>query len=243
MSNPPTPAPAPKSRLGLTIAVLMIFMALGAVVWWNYYLKVKNDATKVRLPIKGKVETDPGYFVDRNNQPKKLEDLLGKVVVWSYVYTTCPQGCLGVAEKMKELQKEFGSNPKFQLVSVCLYPEFDRPERLNEWIKTAEFGGDNWWFLTTKGGAEADGEAMRKWMQKTFGIWAKKKDEEHLKEFPNDVWDHQLVMAVTDVHGNIRTPSDNDSYWWVFHQAFDNSWAPRPIREDIVKLLEEAEGK
>jgi len=242
MSDKPPPT-SPSRRMFPTVMILVIIAALGIVIWWNYYIKITHDAKIGRLPIRGKVETDPENFVDRTGKPRKLEELLGKVVVWSYVYTTCPQGCLGVAEKMKELQDEFGSNPRFQLVSVSLYPELDRPERLDGWAKAAGFGGDNWWFLTTKDGKEEDGDGLRKWMLKTFGMGATKKAAEYIAKNPQDVWEHQLVMAVTDPHGNIRSPGENDSVWWVFHQAFDNSWAPRPIREDIKKLLDEADQK
>ncbi len=241
MSEIPQPSIPPRRKMFPTMMILTIIAALGIVVWFNYYIKVTNDMKKGRLAMRGRVETDPGNWVDRDGKPRKLEDLKGKVVVWSYLYTTCPSGCAGVADKMKELQDEFGSNPKFHLVSVSLYPEHDRPENLKAWAEAKGFGGDNWWFLTSAGPSEQEGDTIRKWMQKSFGMWAKKKDEAHIKEFPADVWDHNLVMTASDPNGNVRAPTNNDAFWVPFHQAFDNSWAPRPMREDIKKLLDEAE--
>jgi len=219
----------------------MIIAALGIVVWFNYYIKVTNDMKKGRLPMKGRVETDFGKWVDQNGSERRLEAVKGKVIVWSYLYTTCPQGCAGVADEMKKLHDEFGSHPKFHLISVSLYPEHDRPANLKGWTETKGFGSENWWFLTSAGETPADGDAVRKWMLKTFGIWATKKDEAHIKENPADVWDHLLVMVMSDAKGNIRTPTNNDTFWHPFHPASDNKWYPRPIREDIKKLLEEAE--
>jgi protein SCO1/2 len=235
------PAPSPP-RMFPTMMILVIIASLGIVVWWNYYLKIKRDAEQGRLPIKSRVETDPGYWVDQNGQPRKLKELDGKIVVWSYLYTTCPAGCAFMADEMKKLQDEFGSNPKFHLVSVGLYPEKDRPAELKAWVDAKKFGGTNWWFLTTAGGTEADGDAARQWMQKTFNMWATKNSEEHLKKSPLDVWTHPQVMAVTDGHGNIRTPTYNDNFWFPYSEAFKGP-APRPISEDIKKLLEEAEQK
>jgi len=223
-----------------TMMILVIIACLGIVVWWNYYIKIQRDAEKGRLPIKSRVETDPGYWVDQNGQPRKLEELRGKVVVWSYLYTTCPAGCAFMADEMKKLQDEFGSNPKFQLVSVGLYPEKDRPEILKVWADTKKFSGTNWWFLTTAGGTEADGNAARQWMQKTFNMSATKNSEAHLKKNPFDVWIHPQVMVLSDAKGNIRTPTFNDTFWWPYHEAF-KGWYPREVREDIKKLLEEAE--
>lgn len=219
----------------------MVIMALGAVVWFNYYIKVKNDMLKGRLPMTGRVETDLAAWVDQNGTERHLEQVKNKVIVWSYLYTTCPSGCSGVADEMKKLQDEFGSNPRFHLISVSLYSEHDRPEMLKAWTQTKGFGGDNWWFLTSPGGSTEEGDTIRKWMEITFRIWARKKEAAYIEQVPADVWDHPLVMVLTDHKGNVRTPTNNDTFWDPFHKAFGNGWFPRPIREDVKKLLEEAE--
>jgi len=223
-----------------TVMILMIIASLGVVVWWNYKKKVEADLRQGRLPIKSKVETDPGYWVDENGKARQLKELDGKVVVWSYFYTTCSTGCSSMADSMQELQKEFGSNPKFQLVSIGLYPEHDRPEFFKEWKKAREISGDNWWFLTTAGSTEADGNAARQWVQKSLYLWAMKNSPEKIAKNPADVWVHAQVMIVTDGHGNVRTPTYNDTFWWPHHETF-GTWFPRPIREDIEELLKEAE--
>ena len=238
MSSSPSETNRPKMRT--TVTVCMIIAALGVVVWFNYYIKVRHDLLKGRLPMKGRVETDLAVWVDQNGSKRHLDELKNKVIVWSYLYTTCPQGCSGIADEMKKLQDEFGSNPKFHLVSVSLYAEHDRPAMLKSWTEAKGYSGDNWWFLTSAGETAADGDAIRKWMLKTFGIWATKKDAAHIAEFPADVWDHPLVMVISDHKGNIRTPTNNDNFWHPFHPSYDNTWYPRPIRDDIRKLLEEA---
>ena len=233
------PASPPPSRR-TALAVCLVLMALGSVVWFNYYLKVKQDVMKGRLPKKQSVEKDPGLFVDVNGKERRLEEVKGKVIVLSYLYTTCPRGCAGVADAMKRLQDEVGSDPRFQLISVSLYPEHDRPELLKSWTETKGFKGENWWFLTTKNGTEAEGNEVRKWMMNTFKISVQRKPEEQIRENPADVWDHSLVMVMIDHHGSVRTPTDNDYFWHPFHAAFDDSWYPRPIGEDVKKVLEEA---
>jgi protein SCO1/2 len=235
------PAASYRPAKSTAVIICMIIAALGVVVWFNYFIKVRKDMMKGRLPIKARVEQDLPKWVDQNGTERHLEQLKGKVIVWSYVYTTCPSGCAGIAAEMKKLQDEFGSHPRFHLISVSLFPEHDRPEMLKGWTETQGFRGDNWWFLTSPGGGTEQGDAIRKWMEKTFRIWTKKKDAAHIEKTPADVWDHPLVMALTDHKGHIRTPTENDSYWHPFHKAFGDSWYPRPIREDIKKLLEEAE--
>ena len=59
----------------------------------------------------------------------------------------------------------------------------------------------------------------------------------------DDAWDtiHGAIWSMFSSNGNVRAPTNNDAFWVPFHQAFDNSWAPRPMREDIKKLLDEAD--
>ncbi len=238
MSNPPVPAPRadrPSSK-GKTVLILMIIIALGVVVFINYYIAALRQLKEGRLPMQGRVETDLPAWVDQNGVTRHLEQLRGKVFVVAYLYTTCPQGCAGVAEKMNELQKEFAGDPNFHLLSISLDPEHDRPEVMKAWLDHQKLGGDNWWFLTSPDGK---GDAIREWMTKTFRIAARKKTEEQLKSNPVDKYEHNLVMVLVDAKGNIRTPTDKDMVYWPFHEAFDYGWYPRPISEDIKKLLDE----
>lgn len=242
MSTPPLPAPLPDrpASKSTTVMILMIIMALGVVVFINYYIKTVKDLKEGRLAMQGRVETDLPAWVDQNGVTRHLAELRGKVFVVAYLYTTCPQGCAGVAEKMAELQKEFGSDPNFHLLSVSLDAEHDRPEVLKAWLDQKKMGGDNWWFLTSPDG---NGDQIREWMTKTFRIAARKKTPEQLAANPVDKYEHQLVMVLVDGKGNIRTPTDTVMLYWPFHEAYDYNWFPRPIREDIIKLLAESRQK
>ena len=64
------PLPPPdRPKKGTTVAICMVIMALGVVVWFNYYIKVRNEMLneqiKGRLPIKGRVETDLAKWIDQ----------------------------------------------------------------------------------------------------------------------------------------------------------------------------------
>ena len=236
----PEPLPDRPSTKGKTVMYLMIIAALGIVVFLNYYIKTRNELKAGRLPKMARVETDLDSWVDQDGKPRQLAELKGKITVVSYVYTTCPQGCAGIADEMAKLQKEFGNDPRFQLLSISLYPEHDRPEVLKAWRDAKGFTGENWWFLTSKDG---QGDDIRKFVAKNFGIAARRKSPEELAKNPTDLWEHQLVMVLMDDKGRIRTPTDKDYAYWPFHEAFDYGWYPRPIREDVAKLLDEAKNR
>lgn len=108
---------------------------------------------------------------------------------------------------------------------------------MKAWLDQKGLGGDNWWFLTSPDG---NGDPVREWMAKTFKIGARKKTPEQLAANPADKYEHSLVMVLVDAQGNIRSPTASDHVYWPFHEAFDYDWYPRPIREDIRKLLDEA---
>lgn len=236
MSNPPPAAvPDRPSSKGKTVMILMIIIALGMVVSFNWLQNIKN--TEGHLPRQGRVETDPlPVWLDQNGKERHLEGLKGKVFVVSYLYTTCPQGCAGMAEELAKLQQEFGSDPNFAILSISLDPEHDRPPVLKAWLDAQKFGGDNWWFLTS---ADGKGDDIRAWMEKTFHIGATKKTPEEVAKNPANKYEHQAVMVLVDERGDIRTPSEVNLVYWPYHPGHDYSWFPRPIREDIAKLLKE----
>lgn len=236
--SPPAPLPDRPASKGITVMFLMIIIALGMVVSYNWLLSIQRQEREQRLPMQGRVETDPlPVWLDQNGKERHLEQLKGKVIVVSYLYTTCPQGCAGVADELAKLQQEFGKDPNFAILSISLDAEHDRPEVLKAWLDQKGFGGENWWFLTSPDGK---GEAIRDWMKKTFRIFAQKRSEAELAANPADKYDHQLVMALVDGKGNIRTPTEENLVYWPFHEAFDYGWYPRAIREDIIKLLAES---
>lgn len=237
-TSPPSALPDAPSSKGKTVMILMIIIALGMVVSFNWLLSLKRQNAYERLPMQGRVETDPlPVWLDQNGKERHLEQLRGKVFVVSYLYTTCPQGCAGIAEEMQKLQDEFGKDPNFALLSISLDPEHDRPEVLKAWLDSKKMGGENWWFLTSPDG---QGDAIRDWMTKTFRIVASKKTEADVAKNPADKFDHQLVMVLVDGKGNIRTPTETNLVYWPFHPGHDYEWFPRPIREDVAKLLKEA---
>src|SRR6187431_2475987 len=99
--SPPAPLPDRPSSKGTTVMILMIIIALGMVVSYNWLLSIQRQEREARLPMQGRVETDPlPVWLDQNGKERHLEQLKGKVIVVSYLYTTCPQGCAGVADEL-----------------------------------------------------------------------------------------------------------------------------------------------
>lgn len=74
-------------------------------------------------------------YVDQLNRPFGSEDLLGKVYVAEFFFTSCPTICPKVKGQMLRLEEEFGNNSDFALVSFTVDPKRDTPERMLEYAE------------------------------------------------------------------------------------------------------------
>jgi protein SCO1/2 len=83
-------------------------------------------------------------LTDQDGRPIHLKDFRGKAVVLTFIYTRCPLPNFcplmskNFAELEQRLSKEFPN--KYQLLSISMDPEFDRPEVLKEYA--ARYGAD-----------------------------------------------------------------------------------------------------
>lgn len=79
-------------------------------------------------------------------------DLIGKVVVLHFIYTSCPDVCPLHAEKIAEIQKMVNGTPmkdQVTFVSITTDPRKDMPDVLRAYGPAHGFDPVNWLFLTT----------------------------------------------------------------------------------------------
>jgi len=185
----------------LSIWVPVALMILGGLVGVRIMNKQQDQrvaaAESGRPPILDKVKNIE--LVERSGEQVKLESLLHKVIVLSYVYTECPRGCLGVIEEVKELRQEFeGDSDKIQFVSISVDPEHDRPDVLQEFAERAGADFPNWWFLTGD-----DREVIWRYMKDNFRLTARE-IEERERISPTDKFEHDFNLVVVDGRGHWR---------------------------------------
>jgi protein SCO1 len=132
-------------------------------------------------------------LVDSGGKPFDLASLKGKVVLVSFVYTTCNGVCpatttsLGRIQKALEQARLWGTSVEF--VSITLDPKRDTPEILSRYARL--FGADmaRWHFLT---GSPSDVESVIA----AWGMWA--------KVGPTGVLDHPSRIFLLDTQGRQR---------------------------------------
>jgi len=132
---------------GSIIGVCLVIVFGSVFVTRAYLARRGYEMENWRPPHLARLETDL-EAVNRDGAKVSLGQLRGKVYVVGYQYTDCPAGCLGTAAVMKLLETEFGSDPRFRLVSISVNPAGDTPEKMDAWVKEKGIDSPDWWFLT-----------------------------------------------------------------------------------------------
>lgn len=91
-------------------------------------------------------------LIDQNGRAIRLSEFRGRAVVLTFIYTRCPLPNFcplmskNFAELEQRLKKEFPN--KFQLLSVSMDPEYDRPAVLKEYAGRFNADEKDWTFAT-----------------------------------------------------------------------------------------------
>ncbi|HEY2031505.1 MAG TPA: SCO family protein [Myxococcales bacterium] len=90
-------------------------------------------------------------LVDEDGKAVHRDDLLGKVWIADFVFTSCADACPRMQAKMKSLQERLtpaSQGGSVGLLSVSVDPERDTPERLRQYAKAFGQRKGEWRYLT-----------------------------------------------------------------------------------------------
>jgi protein SCO1/2 len=143
-----------------------------------------------------------------------LQDLRGKVVVVTFIYTSCTDTCPLLTAKLAGLQVRLGTDfgTKVFFVAITVDPERDTPQVLQRYAQAHGANLAGWAFLT--GTPVALQQVARH-----YGIYAKKT--------PRGAVDHTFLTSLIDSSGTLRV-----QYLGV---RFD----PEELLRDIQALVQE----
>ena len=160
-----------------------VYIIFAIVLVVTYFVKdAEND---YQLPTLGSIP--PFEFVDSDGKVVSKENLLGKVWVADFIFTTCTMACPVMTGNMNLIHKSFKNNDQVRIVSISVYPEYDTPEILKEYASRYNANTNRWHFLT---GPE---ENVKHVIKNGF----KMGDYE-------DIIFHSEKFALIDQNGNIR---------------------------------------
>jgi protein SCO1/2 len=104
---------------------------------------------RIPPPPAMKIPLPAFQLTDERGQPFGTEQLLGRVWVADFVFTSCPTVCPKLTTRMADIQhRSRHLGEAFHLVTFTVDPENDTPERLAEYGRAYHANGARWSFLT-----------------------------------------------------------------------------------------------
>jgi protein SCO1/2 len=179
------------------------------------FLTLPAADTSSRLAV---IQSAPDFTLTAQDEKSlHFADPKGKVLLVSFVFTTCNGTCPATTHRMGQVQealhqKGLDKGGKVQLLSITLDPERDAPDVLRRYMKLYDVDPANWTFLT--GPPHKVAKVISAW-----GMWA--------KPTANGQLDHPSRIFLVDRAGRIRE---------IYHLGF---LKPAWVAEDIELLLKE----
>jgi protein SCO1/2 len=168
------------------------------------------------------IRTAPAFaLTTQDGTVLRSADLRGKVVLVSFVFTTCNGTCPATTARMSSVAREMERQGLFKgervrLLSITLDPRRDTPAALRRYAQLYDVDTRHWTFLT---GRPAQVEKVLA----AWGMWT--------RPAPSGQLDHPSRIFLVDRRGRIRE---------VYSLEF---FKPAWVVEDVRLLLGEAGGK
>ncbi len=173
------------------LAFYLVFFTvlLGA---FYYFLFRGTDNWKVKMPTLSYVK--PFHFTNQDGQPVTDNDVLGKITVVEYFFTTCKGICPKLNTNMKELYVEFKDEPDFQIFSHTCNPGTDSVPVLKHYADSLKVDTKKWIFLTGRK------DSLYQMARSSYLLDDPKNNVEKIE----DQFIHTQFFALVDRKGKIR---------------------------------------
>lgn len=136
----------------------------------------------------------PFNFVNQDGKQVTQQDVLGKVYVAEYFFTTCPSICPKMNTNMKKIYEAYKAEPDFLILSHTCDPANDHPARLRQYADSLQVNTEKWIFLTGRKDSLYN-TARRSYLLDDPKNNAQNIDEQFL---------HTQFFALVDKNGNVR---------------------------------------
>jgi protein SCO1/2 len=188
-------------RSGLRWAALALAVVLVAVAIIYVYESQISARQLVGGAIADPPRAAPGFtLTDQFGHSRSLNDLAGKPVALTFVYTTCPDVCPLISGNFHLAYQQLGNSaPQVGLVAVTVDPEHDDVNQIRSYSDKLGLT-DEWFFLT---GSRPQLEAV--WA--TYGIDAQKVRDQMSgsaqANSPEEI-EHSAPVFLIDKRGQVR---------------------------------------
>lgn len=127
-----------------TVVYLVFFVLL--VTGFYYFLFRGTDTWKKKLAVLSYVK--PFRFTTQDGLPFTDRDMLGKVTVVHYFFTTCKGICPKMNNNMRTVYEEFKNETDFLILSHTCNPGTDSVPQMKHYADSMNVNTSRWLFVT-----------------------------------------------------------------------------------------------
>ncbi len=202
------------------VLIYLSFFLLLVISFW-YFLFNGTDAWQAKLPILSYVK--PFSFKNQDNVTFTEKEMLGKVTVVEYFFTTCKGICPRMNTNMRTIYDKFKDEPNFLIVSHSCDPERDSVPQIKHYSDSLKVDTKKWVFLTGRK------DSLYFQARNSYLL----DDPKNSLEKIEDQFIHTQFFALVDKEGKVR----GQIYDGLKQDELDK------MKDNITKLLNEKSSK
>jgi protein SCO1 len=128
------------------IVLYLVFFIVLFVVFYFVLTRIIPDFGKEKMPVLSNVQS----FLFRNQDGKIItnKEVLGKVYVAAFFFTTCKGICPKMNNNLKLVYEKYKNEPDFRILSHTVDPLTDSVKRMKQYADSMGVSSNDWWFLT-----------------------------------------------------------------------------------------------
>ena len=194
---------------------LLFFTVL--LLTFYYFVFRGTDNWKVKMPILSYVQ--PFSFTNQDGGAVTDKDLLNKITVVEYFFTTCKGICPKLNTNMKQVYEIYKNEPDFQILSHTCNPDTDSVSVLKHYSDSLQVNTQKWIFLTGRK------DSLYQMARGSYLLDDPKNNVEKIE----DQFIHTQFFALVDRQGKVRGKIYDGLKVLEVEQ----------LKQDISKLLKE----
>jgi protein SCO1/2 len=173
----------------LVVYIVFFTLLLGA---FYYFLFKGTDNWKVKMPTLSYVK--PFHFTNQDGQIVTDTNLLNKVTVVEYFFTTCKGICPKLNTNMKDVYMLYKDEADFQILSHTCNPEIDSVSVLKRYADSLKVDTKKWIFVTGRK------DSLYQMARGSYLLDDPKNNVEKIE----DQFIHTQFFALVDRNGKVR---------------------------------------
>jgi len=182
-----------------------------------YFVFRGTDNWKVKMPVLSYVQ--PFSFTNQDGEVVTDKNLLNKITVVEYFFTTCKGICPKLNTNMKQVYEIYKNEPDFQILSHTCNPDTDSVSVLKHYSDSLQVNTKKWIFLTGRK------DSLYKMARGSYLLDDPKNNVEKIE----DQFIHTQFFALVDRQGKVRGKIYDGLKMLEVEQ----------LKQDISKLLKE----